>query len=258
MSVHPSTPTRSEAERDAALCRAALYSAIALGFRPPADETLSRLCAGDGTAALADAARALDALAGTELAPLARRLRRPEATLASLEAAHRELFGHTVRTQAPAYETEYGNEALFQQPQQLSDLSGFMAAFGLTLDAGAHERIDHVSCECEFMAFLSYKEAYAIAAGDDDAREVTGRAAKLFLADHLGRFAPAFTARVRRSAGEGFHTALASLLTALVTYDCRRLGVALGSEALSLRPDPALVAAPMGCETADGSCGGCP
>jgi TorA maturation chaperone TorD len=85
----------------------------------------------------------------------------PRRSSAHLTALHRRLFGHTVRGEVPAYETEYGDEALFQQPQELSDLGGFMQAFGLKLRPDAHERIDHVSCECEFLAFLGYKEAFA-------------------------------------------------------------------------------------------------
>ena len=68
-----------------------------------------------------------------------------------------------------------------------------MVAFGLMLRPDAHERIDHVSCECEFLCFLAYKEAYARTAGDTDMLAVTQRATALFLRDHLGRFAPAFS-----------------------------------------------------------------
>lgn len=230
-------------ETDAALARGTLYVALALGFRPPTLETVTHVASPEAADALAAAAAVLDA----KLVARAAALGRCGSDLDRLAAAHRRLFGHTARGEVPAYETEYGNEALFQQPQELSDLAGFAAAFGLTLRAGVHERIDHVSCECEFLAFLAYKEAYALNVGDLAMAETATRASALFLRDHLGRLAPTFARRVAEADTVGFHRALAELLLALVERECRRLGVPLGSEALGLRPDPAAVAAPLGC-----------
>jgi TorA maturation chaperone TorD len=228
---------------DAALARGTLYTALALGFRPPTDETLARLANPDAADALAEAAAVL----APELSACAAVLAHPDLDLDRLAAAHRRLFGHTARGEVPAYETEYGNEALFQQPQELSDLAGFAAAFGLALRADVHERIDHVSCECEFLAFLAFKEAYAIHAGDDAMRAAAAQASALFLRDHLGRLVPAFARGVARADADGFYCALAALLLALASREGRRLGVPLGSEGLGLRPDPSAVAAPMGC-----------
>ena len=59
----------------------------------------------------------------------------------------------------PPYETEYGNEALFQQPQEMGDLMGFYQAFGLTVRVDEHERCDHISCKCrKFLLFLLSKK----------------------------------------------------------------------------------------------------
>jgi TorA maturation chaperone TorD len=262
MSAPLDTPTPSDAtgarrEADAALCRGALYAAVALGFGPVTAATVRALARPAGAAALVATARALEALEGIDgFAACVARLAEPRSGAAALSAAHRRLFGHTARGPVPAYETEYGNEALFQQPQELGDLAGFMAAFGLTLRREAHERIDHVSCECEFLAFLSYKEAYAIESGDAEMRSLTARAATLFLRDHLGRFAPAFARRLERNDPGGFYNALGRVLLLLVARDCERLGVPLGDHGLALRPDPSSVAAPMGC-AAPGE-GGCP
>ena len=232
---------------DAALCRGTLYTALTLGFRPPTPETLERLTDPQAAAALAAAAQVLDAQGAGSLRRRTLALAHPDSNLEALGAAHRRLFGHTARGEVPAYETEYGNEALFQQPQELSDLAGFMSAFGLALRREAHERIDHVSCECEFLAFLAYKEAYALDAGDEEMRAATVRAATLFLRDHLGRIAPAFARRVAKVDAGGVYAALADLLCALVAHDCRRLEVPIGPDGLGPRPDPATVAAPMGC-----------
>jgi TorA maturation chaperone TorD len=327
-------PTPSEDARcdvDLALCRATLWSALALGFRGPTDETVERLTRADAAGALAEAARLLDApvaaahqlegvdtselsldtaaekmrpatdepwdkgsppfqggvrggfgaarqqpppspLLGKEgvrkgskvghreggplLEPHVITLARPRATVEQLGAEHRRLFGHTARGEVPPYETEYGNEALFQQPQELGDLAGFMRAFGLTLRAEAHERIDHVSCECEFLAFLACKEAYATEHGDEQMRTATLRATQLFLRDHVGRFAPALARRLETADRAGFYGALGRLLLAFVEAECARYGIPVGPQALGLRPDPAACAAPMGCAAAEsGTCG---
>ncbi len=245
MSDRESMPTRSDhVTTDAALARATLYTALAFGFQPPTDETLARLASPAAAAALADAAAVVDPALCARAAALAR----PDLDSDRLAAAHRRLFGHVTRGEVPAYETEYGNEALFQQPQELGDLAGFLAAFSLALRGGVRERIDHVSCECEFLAFLAYKEAFAIDRDDPVMRAATVRASALFLRDHLGRLAPAFARRIGRADSDGFYHALAELLRELVAHDCRRLGVPLGSEGLGLRPDPTTIAAPMGCE----------
>jgi TorA maturation chaperone TorD len=237
---------------DVALCRATLYAALALGFQPPTEETLTRLTHAGAAAALADAALHLTDPDGS-LAAAARALARPGLQLDALAAAHRRLFGHTARGPVPPYETEYGSEALFQQPQELSDLAGFMRAFGLVVRPAAHERVDHVSCECEFVAFLACKEAYSIGCGAEAMRATTVHATMLFLRDHLGRFAPAFVRLLRRHDG-GLYRALGDLLLGLVRDDCRRLGIGAGPEGLGLRPDPAVCAAPMGCAETGGDC----
>ena len=259
MCAERSMPTPSDdAAADIALCRATLYGALALGFRPPTAETIERLVSAAGAAALADAARLLDAHAGVPgLAACAAALHCPEPALELLAHEYRRLFGHTARGAVPAYETEYGCEALFQQPQELGDLAGFLRAFGLTLLPAARERVDHVSCECEFLSFLAWKEAYALHAGDGPMREATEHAARLFLRDHLGRFVPAFCVRLVREQPHRFYGALGELLRVLTQRDCERLGVPSGLESLGLRPDPATVSVPRGCG-AEADCGACP
>jgi hypothetical protein len=103
MSARPGTPTPSEAGPpgsagaiDLALCRSAVWEALALGFRPPTAQTRARLAARDGAEALADAAAVVDG-AG-ELVAAARALGSdPPPALAALQAAHGRLFGHTAR-----------------------------------------------------------------------------------------------------------------------------------------------------------------
>jgi DMSO reductase family type II enzyme chaperone len=250
-------------EIDTALCRATLYGALALGFRRPTEEAIARLVSKEGKEALADAAAILDS--HPHPYPLPFRARETTSTLSfeerdrvrrdfglaatvksldgaqaasviELSASYRRLFGHTAGGAVPPYETEYGSEALFQQPQELGDLMGFYSAFGLTLNAAEHERADHISCECEFLSFLALKEAYALEKRDDSMLEETRKAARLFLRDHLGRFVPAFAKRLTREDRDGFYGALGELCLRLVTLECARSDLPLGSVGLDLRP----------------------
>jgi DMSO reductase family type II enzyme chaperone len=254
MTTTGTLPASAARDRDLALARSLLYQALSIGFRPPAPMTRDRLAAPEAAAALARAAAVIDAAQGTELEGRALHLARGRegADLAALADSHRRLFGHTARSRIPAYETEYGADTLFQKPQEMSDIAGFLRAFGLALDPGRHERIDHVSAELELLAFLARKEAHALETGDAEMRAATVKAERDFLRDHLGRFAPSFARRAQDADPDGFYGALADLCLEFVKAEGVRLGVPLGPEALRLRA-PIDDAAPMAC----GAAGGC-
>ncbi|MBI4559601.1 MAG: molecular chaperone TorD family protein [Candidatus Hydrogenedentes bacterium] len=243
-----STLDRAASAADISLCRCALYTALSLGFQAPSEETIARLGGADSIDALADAAAPID---GQPLAGLVRRLAqmRDTSALRLLEAAYRRVFGHTSRGVAPPYETEYGDIGIFLQPQEMGDIGAFFRAFGLVLDSSQHERIDHISCECEFMAFLCRKQAYALESDDPVMGEQTVKAQRLFLREHLGRFGPAFGRRVRREAPDSFYGVLGELCTAFLEADCRFLDAPCGPQFLQLCPD-STQNVPMAC----GSC----
>ena len=205
MSMEISQNDREVSEVDLALCRATLYSALALGLRPPTQETVDRLVSVEGAAAMAEAAEVLDANGVSGLSPTVRRLSADKVSSDILSHSFLRLFGHTAHGTVPPYETEYGAEALFQQPQELGDLAGFYLAFGLTLNRAEHERPDHVSCECEFLSFLCLKEAYALEKRDVSMLEEVRKATRLFLRDHLGRFVPAFARKLITEDQGGFY-----------------------------------------------------
>ena len=228
--------TRKVSEIDLALCRATLYSALALGFRAPTEETVERLASAEGAGALAEAAGALDTPGASTICAAALRLSAGKRSLPALSDTFLRLFGHTARGPVPPYETEYGAEALFQQPQEMGDLAGFYSAFGLAVNPAEHERSDHVSCECEFLCFLALKEAYALESNDATMLEEVRKATRLFLRDHLGRFVPAFARKLVTEGQETFYGALGELCLSFITDECARLGVAPGAAGLGLRP----------------------
>ncbi len=227
----------SATDIDLALCRAALYSTLAIGFQAPTDDNIARLLTGDNRVSLAGAAALLDPASEHDLVSLITAVPHAEQIpMETLTSQYRALFGHTARGPVPPYETEYGSEALFQQPQELGDLMGFYHAFGLTLKHGKHERPDHISCECEFLMFLALKEAYALEHNDGEMLAETRKAQKLFLRDHLGRFLPTFATKLLREDRGGFYGTLAELCLKFVTLDAEQRHVALGAMNLGLRP----------------------
>ncbi|MAG31672.1 MAG: hypothetical protein CL908_12360 [Deltaproteobacteria bacterium] len=234
-----------ETTRDEALARSAVFSALALAFGPPGPEVQEKLGSDVGSRALSEALCAMGAPALADLA----------GTLAGSmvdERAYRRLFGHTARGAVPPYETEYGRQALFQQPRELSDIAGFFAAFGLVLDPSRHERPDHVRCECEFLGFLARKEAFALERDDCEMLGEVRKAQRLFLRDHLGAFAPALGEGLRKSDGGGFYGIAGQLLKALCEHECRRADVAPGPETLELRELTSQDTSSISCSEAEG------
>ena len=237
--------------RDQAICRSVLYGALSLGLHYPTEETLSVLRAEDSRLALWDAASFLMATGGgaedaraasSERAPadIVARVQDWVATFESLSheellARFEKLFGHTARGTVCPYETEYGQEGLFEQPRQLATIMGYYQAFGLTTRTEERERADHAGCELEFLDFLCRKEAYAIESGDEAMRSETRKAQRLFLKDHLGRFGRAFARMLREQEPDGFFGRLGDLLFAFLTWEYGWLRIEPGAVVLPLR-----------------------
>ena len=251
-SATPTIPATDDQAIDAALARATLFSALALGFRPPTAETLERLGSEAARRACRGAARLLEGAGGGPLVRAADAF--VEATAANPEGLDQEftrLFGHTARGVVCPFETEYGIEGVFQQPQHLADAAGYYAAFGLEVPGGADGRIDHVGCECEFLDFLCRKEAYGLAAGDAEMVEVTALAYKSFLREHLGRFGRAFATQLVTADADGAYGRLGALLGALLALEAARLAIPVGQAVLALRSaEDDLV--PMACGRPEG------
>ncbi|MBI3088453.1 MAG: molecular chaperone TorD family protein [Candidatus Omnitrophica bacterium] len=211
-----------------------MYHALSVLLRHPGAETVKWLVAREHhrlpevLGRLGDDGRLLE-LAGRLMKML------DTTTLPDLTRQHERIFGHTVQGTAPPYELEYGEEHSHRQPQELSDIAAFYTAFGLQVAARAHERVDHIGTECEFLHYLLYKQACA---ADEEAAEqaqVCEEAGRRFLADHLGRWGPAFALRLTRSAeGEGL-AAVGAFLLEWLSQECARMGVPLGSCDLPLR-----------------------
>jgi TorA maturation chaperone TorD len=147
--------------------------------------------------------------------------KRPSANLSPAEE-HTFLFHR--QAHCPPYESSYYPAGL---EQNLADIAGFYRAFGLRVAPEAHERVDHIGSQLEFVAVLCAKEVRALQNDLTEQAEICRAARRAFLADHLGRWAPAFAARVKDKARLPLYPALTEALMALLTREAGELGVTL-------------------------------
>ncbi len=250
-------PTPSEPQAvEEALARAVICRALRQPLLPPADGEAAAAGQPAGRQALERAARRLDAGGGSGLVTAVGALARlPPPSPARRERERARLFGHTLRGAVCPYECEYGRQVPLQQAHELADLAGFYRAFGLRPAGPASDRADHIACELEFFEFLSAKEAVALAGRDQEMLEVTRRAAKKFLRQHLGRFGIAFAQRLEEAAREDLFRRLGRACGAFLRVACASFGVEAGPELLELRP-AGPDAVPMACGAEDGADGG--
>lgn len=185
-----------------------------------------------------------------DLAPLIAALRAPHETLVD---EYDRVFGLVSSKECPAYETDYCPQtfSVFRS-QQLADVAGYYAAFGLEPSRDMPERADHVALEIEFLAWLLAKQCHALRPDNANATEqaaVCCDAQKSFMTAHMAWWLPAFAHALARKAGGGYFSALADALTAWVPIERAVLGIEPPTELAA--PNPA-DETEMGC----GSCGG--
>jgi TorA maturation chaperone TorD len=232
-----------EAAIDDALARSVLYHTITVGLRAPS-AALDIVFDPTGLETIREAAAWLDArTAGEAVLPAVAALEDRTRSAEDRLVTHDRLFGHSRGLVCP-FETEYGPQGAYRQPQELADIAGTYLAFGLRPAPGGDERVDHVACECEFMDFLSRKEAFARGTlrGSEEREEAkewlasVRSAARGFLRDHLGRFGRAFASLLTREDPDGFQGAVGAVLFRFLTQEHARFGLPPGPPSLELRP----------------------
>ncbi len=149
------------------------------------------------------------------------------ADVEKLEWGYRATFGGaTVAMDCPPYEMYYSGSQIWQQTQDLSDISGFYKAYGIEIEENTTtSRWDHVGVELEFLHFLTYKLAYAIENHSEEERESCMSAKKKFLYAHLGRWIKAFSTTVVKKTPEDFYRQAATLASIFVHIEMVKLSV---------------------------------
>lgn len=144
---------------------------------------------------------------------------------AGREAEYVELFEHG-QARVPIHETEYGRMRGMSKGNELADIAGFYTAFGMDRADGsaARQMHDHLAVELEFYGTLLAREAALAERGEAEGVEIVSDARRKFLADHLGRLAPAVAAqaKVKDSAAWG---PVFDAASGLVVDECRRAQV---------------------------------
>jgi len=237
-----------------ALARAAVYRTFSLAFQAPTEGGLRATGAFDEFAILRHAFRSAGIDSIADLDDYVERLRQDGREIKALADQYWRVFGHTVRGLVCPCETEYGDDNKYQQPQQLADISGYYLAFGLTPLSASELRHDHVACECEFMSFLNLKQALFLercgaTPGGAETLDVTYRAERTFLRDHLGRFGRALASCLAAEATGPYYGAWGMLFLRWLDHECVRVGVDGGPSDLTVRTDFS-DEAPMACGSA--------
>ncbi len=145
----------------------------------------------------------------------------------TLAKGYRSIFGGaTVAMDCPPYEMYFSGSHIWQQTQDLADISGFYKAYGLEVsDEGVASRWDHIAVELEFLHFLTYKLAYAIENHGEKEQEACLYAKKKFLHAHIGRWIKAFSTAVWKKSPEDFYRQAAKLANSVVHLDMEKLNV---------------------------------
>ncbi len=224
-----------QSEVKGVLGRSQLYRALALLFRHPGREHLDLLVR-KGHRDWPKVVRMIEFNSESQLSERIQALTKEleKSSLTEWLTEHQRLFGHTAHGIAPPYELEYGEEHSHRQPQELGDIAAFYQAFGLKLGSDIHERFDHVAVECDFLHFLTFKEALALEE-DQEKVEICRQARRHFLRDHLGRWLPVFTLRISRASGSPLFGALADFAFAFIVDECLSLGITPGPRDLPLK-----------------------
>jgi TorA maturation chaperone TorD len=128
-------------------------------------------------------------------------------------AAQQRLFGGQVSV--PPYEGSYEPDP-FRQARAMADVAGFYRAFGVDAHGPEGDRADHAGAELEFLAFVEERRLEAETGGRADDAAACAEAARLFLAEHAGRWLPTFFGSLAATAGDAFHLSLGGLGAAVV------------------------------------------
>lgn len=258
------TTTPSAGELETARARSVAYALISYGFQYPDPSLISALSDPARWQSWPDVLRLVAPATEKHLAAV-RTLLRPESTPSACETlvelpdwqdTHNRLFGHSVRGKCPPYELEYGRSEIIQQASFLADIAGFYVAFGMEVGRDTDDRIDHIAMESEFMSVLCRKEAYAIEQESPDLLDISVRAQRDFLKDHLARWLPALALRVQQADPQGFYGALSGFASAFVSAECRRFEITAGPQTVELRPADPVLDTSMSCGPAPDGPGG--
>ncbi|MCK6470103.1 MAG: molecular chaperone TorD family protein [Planctomycetes bacterium] len=218
--------------------RAFSYGLMAASLRVPEESFAAAAASQDFAKRLASVGRVLH---GAGLEPSIGRISQSVKGLThqSLCESYRVIFGHSLRGAVTPYECEYGGDEIIKMAQELGDLAGFYAAFGMKVDPKSHERADHIAVELEFMMLLCAQELEAMREEGRTGIEhlaVVRDAERKFLRDHLARWGIAFGRNLSEADPIGYLGSAGAFLEAFLRRECAAMDIAAGPTFLPLSP----------------------
>ena len=225
-------------ECEALTARAGLWAwaARAFGYPTPVlEHALRQRSERDRVEATAEAAEPGGALV-TALRTVWDTLDEPDDRGRSLAEEYTFLFGRHVRVSP--YESSYILEPGTDRSTHLAEIGGLYAAFGLTISAAHPDMPDHLGAECELLAVLLAKEAYALARGWSSRAKLARRARWKLVVEHLQRWLPTFAERLEKHHRRPFYPELAGLLLELLAVEERLLGAPRPTVAAAVASGP--------------------
>lgn len=106
------------------------------------------------------------------------------------EGNHQSIFGPG----GPAQAREASYQSGIQLGYLLGELSSIYEGFGY--NPATTESPDHAAVEAGFIAFLKFKQAYALASGSDEEARMCAEAEAFFIREHLRTFAAPLAERL--------------------------------------------------------------
>jgi hypothetical protein len=207
------------------LDRARVYRALARLFLEPNAESITRARERD----LPELCEALERLSGG---------RDPVAEARSLcdlfegvdvdrlRKGHHDAFDESSRTRCASTEMDQPGGPPQQElvrTFELADVAGFYKAFGVEVDPEGL-RVDHIVTELDFMNLLAVKESIALREeGEGEHAQICHDASRVFLRDHLLRWAPSLGELLAGSDGHPVYRAAGRVLRDFVRFDAIRI-----------------------------------
>ncbi len=225
MASNSRTPARAgSAAEDAVQTsrdRACVYRTLSELFARPDEAALARTREHN----LREQVQALDRIAADSgLVSVARELCDlfEDIDLGRLRRGHRAAFDESSENRCSATEMEqHGDTPQAERVDTfgIADVASFYKTFGVEVDAGG-ERVDHISTELEFMKLLAVKEAIALQGENSREHAQTCRdASRVFLRDHLVRWAPRLGRCLAASGADPVYSAAGRLLSGFIEFD---------------------------------------
>lgn len=202
---------------DDAVARSRAWAAFARLFEYPDSATIGRVRSGAVAEEIAAVLAAVDGAAPD------REALGDAGAGDALAIEYTRLFDAGGTAPCPLYGGAYGGARM----NTMEEAVRFYDHFGLTLAEAPRELPDHLATELEFLHFLAFREAEALAEGGDPGP--WRRAQRDFIARHPGRWVPELRRRLARAQSMRFFVEAAARLEALLMDTSQRFARTVGS-----------------------------